>query len=86
MRLNLKIYGFPEVEKIIGRKELSVEIDGITIADLERHLVSEYGPKMKDLFNSQILKNGVEWIKLGEKNHSLRDGDSLSFLNMITGG
>lgn len=86
MKIKCKFYGFPDIEKRIGGKEIETEIDGETIGDLQHHLESSYGEPLKKAFATQILKNGKEWIKMNDKNHSLKDGDRLSFLNMIAGG
>lgn len=86
MKLKLKIFGFPDVEKVIGSKELEVEMDGKTVGDLEDYMEARFGSAIKNLFRTQILRNGTEWIKLGDRDRTLNDGDSLSFLNMITGG
>lgn len=86
MKVVLKLYGYPELERQMGGKEVEVETQKRTIGELEQELKEKYGEKVALLFKNQVLKNGTQWIKMNEKHHELKDGDKLMFLNMITGG
>lgn len=86
MRIKCKFFGLQEIQKIIGGKEIEVEIEGNTLGALQQHLKTVYGESLQKAFASQILKNGNEWIRIKDLDHPLKDGDSLSFLLMIPGG
>lgn len=86
MKVKLKFFGFPEVEALLGGREVDLQVEGNTYGDLLQHLQKSYGDSvMKNLW-IQTLKNGREWIGKDDLTHSLKDGDQLTFLQMITGG
>jgi len=86
MKIKLKFFGFPEVEKKVGGKEIDLELDGSTYGDLLNYLHKTYGESIKKTLWQQILRNGKEWIRRDDLAYSLQDGDQLSFLRMVPGG
>ncbi len=86
MKIKLKFFGFPEVEKKVGGKEIDLDLDGSTYGDLLNYLHKTYGESVKKTLRQQILRNGKEWIRRDDLAYSLRDGDQLSFLRMVSGG
>jgi molybdopterin converting factor small subunit len=86
MKIKLKFFGFPEVEKKVGGKEINLDLDGSTYGDLLNYLQKTYGESTKKTLGQQILRNGKEWIRRDDLAHSLQDGDQLSFLRMVSGG
>jgi len=86
MKIKCKFFGLPEVQKMVGGKEIEVEIEGHTLGALQQHLTTIYGESIQKAFASQILKNGSEWVNTKDDKHPLKDGDHLSFLLMIPGG
>lgn len=86
MRIKLKFFGFPEVEKEVGSKEIALDLDGSTYGDLLNYLHKTYGESVKKALWLQILRNGKEWIRRDDLTYSLQDGDQLSFLRMVSGG
>jgi len=85
-KLKLKFFGFPEVERLVGSKEVDLQVEGNTYGDLLQHLKKSYGESVMKNLQIQILKNGREWIGKDDLTHPLKDGDQLTFLQMITGG
>ena len=86
MDVKVKLYGLRELERLIGGNEISVQMEGNTIADLLHHLTQTYGENFRKSFPFQILINGREWIHWKDLSHSLENGDQLSFLLMAGGG
>ncbi len=86
MRITVKLYGLQQLERLIGRNEISVRIEGNTVADLLHHLPKTYGEQVRTSFPFQLLRNGREWIHWEDLSHPLEDGDRLSFLLMASGG
>jgi len=86
MRIKLKLVGFPEMECLIGGKEIDLEIEGNTFGDLLCYLEKNFGRAVARNLRQQILRNGKEWIRWDGLTHSLQDGDQLTFLRMMGGG
>jgi len=86
MKIKLKFFGFPEVERAVGGQEINLEFEGNTYGDLLNYLHHTYGEPIKKTLWRQILRNGKEWIKKDDLAHSLQDGDQLTFLQMVAGG
>ncbi len=86
MKVKLKFFGFPEVEKRVGGKEIDLDLDGKTYGDLLQCLKKIYGESIKNTLWQQILRNGKEWIRRDDLSYKLEEGDQLSFLRMIPGG
>jgi molybdopterin converting factor small subunit len=86
MKIKLKLFGFPEVERAVGGQEINLEFDGSTYGDLLNYLHKTYGESIKKALGQQILRNGKEWIRRDDLAYSLQDGDQLSFLRMVPGG
>lgn len=86
MKVKLKFFGFPEVEKRLGGKEIDLELEGKTYGDLLNFIQKTYGESIKNTLWQQILRNGREWIRRDDLSYKLQDGDQLSFLRMIPGG
>lgn len=86
MKVKLKFFGFPEVEKRVGGKEIDLDFEGETYGDLLNYIQKNYGESIKNALWQQILRNGKEWIRRDNLSYTLQDGDQLSFLRMIPGG
>jgi len=86
MKIKVKLVGFSEVEPLIGGKEIDLQLEGSTFGDLLLHLQRTYGESVVKNLRQQILRNGEEWIKKDDLNHSLEEGDRLTFLQMMGGG
>jgi len=86
MKVKLKFFGFPEVEKRVGGREVDLDLEGKTYGDLLNCLQKTYGESIKNTLWQQILRNGKEWIRRDDLSYNLQDGDQLSFLRMIPGG
>ena len=86
MKIKLKCFGFPEVEKRVGGKDVDLDLDGSTYGDLLNYLHETYGESVKRTLGQQILRNGKEWIRTGDLSYTLQDGDQLTFLRMVPGG
>jgi len=86
MKIKLKFFGFPEVERVMGGQEIDLEFEGNTYGDLLNYLHNTYGESIRKTLWQQILRNQKEWIKRDDLTHSLHDGDQLTFLQMVAGG
>ncbi len=86
MKIKLKFFGFPELEKKIGGKEIDLDLEGSTYGDLLDYLQKTYGESIKKPLRQQTLRNGKEWIRKDDLAYTLQDGDQLSFLLMVPGG
>ena len=86
MKIKLKVFGFPEVEKILGGNGVDLDLQGRTYGDLLNYLRETYGESIKRTLGQQILRNGKEWIRRDDLSYTLQDGDQLTFLRMVPGG
>lgn len=86
MKIKLKFFGFPEVEKVVGGKEVDLNLNGTTYGDLLEYIHETYGESIKKALGQQILRNGKDWIRPDDLACSLQDGDQLTFLRMVSGG
>jgi MoaD family protein len=95
MRVNLKILGLPTLSKVVGKKELDVDLEGTTINDLVDHIVKRYGRRAEEALldekgkldiTIQILLNGREWITHDRFDTVLMDGDNIALMLMVAGG
>ena len=86
MNITVKLFGLSDMERLVGGKEISLEMKGSTVADLLDHLATTYGEHVRKSFPFQILRNGREWIRWEDVSHSLEDGDQLNFLLLAGGG
>lgn len=86
MKITLKFFGFPEVESVMGGKEINLEFEGHNYGDLLTHLKNTYGEFIMKTLWLQVLRNGREWIKRDDLTYSFQDGDQLTFLRMVSGG
>lgn len=86
MKIKLKFFGFPEVEKRVGGKDVDLDLEGRTYGDLLDYLRETYGESIKKALGQQILRNGKEWIRRDDLSYCLQDGDQLTFLRMVPGG
>jgi hypothetical protein len=86
MKIRLNFLGFPEVESVIGGKEINLEFEGRTYGELLTYLQNTYGESIMKTLWLQVLRNGKEWIKRNDLTYSFQDGDQLTFLRMVSGG
>ncbi len=86
MKIKLKFFGFPEVEKKLGSKEIDLNLEGNTYGDLLNYLHKTYGESVQKTLRQQILRNGKEWIRRDDLAYILQEGDQISFLRMVSGG
>jgi len=96
VRLRVKFIGFPEIQGLLGRKEIQVESPGPTLGDLLRVLAARYGsPVRKALINNegsvdstvQVIRNEREWIDRDALDLPLlEEDDRVTFLMMMAGG
>ena len=95
MKVTIKLVGFPDLSKAIGRKEVSLEISCGAFGDLLKQLETTYGPTVRKAFldpegavgnHVRVILNGRDNIPRHELSHPLKDGDHLMFVMMMSGG
>jgi molybdopterin converting factor small subunit len=95
VNLRIKLFGFPDLKRLMGGNELTVKIDGGTFGDLLGHLEKTYGQPLKKALigaggevdsSVQVLHNEREWISRDDLSHPLNDGDLVTFILMVAGG
>jgi molybdopterin converting factor small subunit len=95
MKVKVKFIGFPDMKRILGGKEIALQLEGKTFADLLEHLKQLYRePFNKALLNDcglvdnavQVIKNDLVQVAREDLSFLLRDGDTITFLFMMAGG
>lgn len=95
MRVNIQVLALPMLSEALGAKELAVDLEGETVADLIDYLVLRYGQKAKKALQDergqldmsiQLLLNGKEWITHDRLDTRLKEGDSIAFMLLAAGG
>lgn len=95
MNLRIKLFGFPDLKRLLGGSEITVEFEGGTFGDLLCYLKETYGALLskailgeKGEVNAavQVLHNDREWIGRDDFSYPLRDGDAVTFILMVAGG
>ncbi len=95
MSLRIKLFGFPDLKRLVGGSEITVEFEGGTFGDLLQYLKATYGVPLsrailgeKGEVNAavQVLHNDREWIARDDLSYPLRDGDAVTFILMVAGG
>jgi len=85
----------PMLSAAVGRKELELALDGRTVGDLVRQLVSRYGQRARDALldeqgqldlEVQLLINRTTWINRDQLDTALDDGDEVMILMLMAGG
>ncbi|MBI4768624.1 MAG: MoaD/ThiS family protein [Deltaproteobacteria bacterium] len=95
MKVRVKFIGFPDMKRLLGGKEIDIQFEGITFADLLKHLKQLYGePFHKALLNDrglvdnsvQVVRNELVQVAREDLSFPLREGDTITFLFMMAGG
>jgi sulfur-carrier protein len=76
-----KVKAFGITKEILGGKEIAVDMAGLTVHDLRRHLVSTY-PKLEGLRSLMIAVNK----NYAEDTDSLRETDEIALIPPVSGG
>lgn len=96
LRLGVKFVGFPEIQRLVGGREIQVKSPGPTLRDLLEVLTDRYGSPMRKALLSdegsvdstvQVIRNGREWIERDALDIPLlKEDDRITFLMMMAGG
>jgi molybdopterin converting factor small subunit len=95
VNVRVRLVGFPELKRLLGKQEIDVESEAETLGDLLAHLKDKYGPAVVKLLlddrgrldpSVQVIRNEGEWLKKDDLSQPLREGDLLTFLLLVAGG
>ncbi len=95
MKVVVEFLSLPKVTSVVGRKSISVDFPGQTVADLVEHIAQRYGPKVRGFLLDEsgqldmyfrVLLNGKEWVKPEEMDRHLQEGDNLRIMMLVGGG
>ncbi len=95
MKISVEFLSLPKVTRIVGRKTVSIEFPGQTVADLIEHIANRYGPKVREFLldesgkldmHFRALLNGKDWLAPEEMDRRLHEGDSLRIMMLVGGG
>lgn len=74
---------FASLRDIVGARSVQVELgEGATVADLSRHLVTQYPPLGERLSRARVAVNEA----LVEEDRTLAAGDEVAYLPAVSGG
>jgi molybdopterin converting factor small subunit len=95
VNLSVRFVGFPDMKRILGGKEISLQLEGVTFGDLLRHLEQSYGELLrKAILNDrglvddsvQVIRNERVPVVREDLSSPLKEGDLVTFLFMMAGG
>jgi molybdopterin converting factor small subunit len=95
MKIHVEFLGFPMVSDVIGKKNMELDIPGITVKDLIDELIRLYGNKVREAFYDekgrfdvtlQVSLNGKIFIPADKQHTPLNEGDTLIFMLLLAGG
>jgi len=95
LKIQIESLGLPTLSKVIGRKT-QWEMQGGTVADLVKDIVSRHGRKMHKILLDQtgeldlaiqVMLNDEGFLPREEfSKRPLKDGDSVKFMLLVGGG
>ena len=81
MKVRAEFYS--RLKEIIGDSALELSLpENATVNDLFEQLKESY-PKLRDFEKSMLFGVGVEFV---DRNHELRDGDTIAIMPPVQGG
>lgn len=95
MRINIEFLGLPMLSRVTGKKKLELETSGHTVKDAIDELIKHYGKKVEEAFYDsegnfdlmiQITLNGGPLIPANKHHTPLKEGDTLIFMLLLSGG
>lgn len=95
MNVKVKFIGLPDMKRILGGKEIALQLEGVTFGDLLKHLKQLYGETLhKALLNDrglvdnsvQVIRNELVQVAREDLSLHLKEGDTITFLFMMAGG
>ena len=94
MKITVEFLSLPNVVKMVGSKTITVDLSGQTVGDLlhelalkhragvEKFLLDETG----HLDMSLAMTVNKEWVRQGQTDRTLREGDRVTFMMLAAGG
>jgi molybdopterin converting factor subunit 1 len=79
--MNYKIKAFGIARDILGAKEVSLEVKGNQVADLRKHLLTQY-PTLNDLNSLLIAVN----LSYAEDDKQIQESDEIVLIPPVSGG
>lgn len=79
--MKYKVKAFGIARDILGAKEVNLEIDGNQVADLRKHLSSQY-PALNDLNSLLVAVN----LSYAEDDKLLQESDEIVLIPPVSGG
>jgi sulfur carrier protein ThiS len=95
MKVTVEFLSLPNVVKMVGGKEIQLQVPGETVDDLVRALIDRYGQKLGGFLLDadgkldmafRIMRNKREWIPRERTSTRLEEGDRLTIMLLVGGG
>ncbi len=95
MKITVEFLSLPNVVKMVGSKTVTLDFRGRTFDDLIHELAEKYGKGVGQfLFDDTgqldmsfaVLRNKQEWIRRGQMDRVLQDGDRIAIMMLAAGG
>ena len=97
MKVTVEFLSLPTITKIVGGKSLTLSFmdDTVTINDLIKKLTNRYGEKVGSFLLDEsgnldmTLKchlNREEWLPRDRLDRTLKDGDLITIMMLVSGG
>jgi hypothetical protein len=95
MKITVEFLSLPNVVKMVGSKTIMLDFRGQTVDELIQELGKKYGKGVRQFLLDEtgqldmslaMTINKEEWIRHGQTDRSLHDGDLVTIMMLAAGG
>jgi molybdopterin converting factor small subunit len=95
MKITVEFLSLPNVAKMVGSKTIILNLGGGTVLDLIHELGAKYGKNVQQFLLDEsgqldmslaITINKQEWVRHGQTDKTLHDGDLVTIMMLAAGG
>jgi len=95
VKIAVELLSLPNVAKMVGAKTVTLDFSGRTVDELIHEFAAKYGKGVQQfLFDESgrldmclaITINKQEWVRQGQMDRALRDGDKVTIMMLAAGG
>ena len=95
MKITVEFLSLPNVVKMTGSKTLALVFHGRTVDDLVHELAAKYGAGVRQFLLDEtgemdlsltVAINKQDWIRRGQMDRPLQDGDRVTIMMLAAGG
>jgi len=95
MKITVEFLSLPNVVKMTGSKTIALDFHGRTVDDLVHELAAKYGAGVRQFLLDEtgemdlsltVAINKQDWIRRGQMDRPLQDGDRVTIMMLVAGG